>query len=193
MTDAPPPDATLRRNRGMLVALCVLFFGGMLVAGLLRFSGWRPEGSKNKGEMLQPYADLRDHAPVLTAGGRYRWSDSPRTWRIVTAPQGCEAARAADCARLLQGVDTVWRLMGKDADRVHVLWIGALPTGAAIPEELRQLRMDPRLQAALSNAPGLDGDAAWLVDPNGFVVLRYAPGFDPGDLRTDLARLLKIN
>lgn len=32
----------------------------------------------------------------------------------------------------------------------------------------------------------------WLVDPYGFTVLRYAPGFDPGDLRTGLARLLKI-
>ncbi len=37
------------------------------------------------------------------------------------------------------------------------------------------------------------GDPVWLVDPNGFVVLRYAPGADPGDLRTDLARLLRIN
>jgi hypothetical protein len=31
-----------------------------------------------------------------------------------------------------------------------------------------------------------------VVDPNGFVVLRYAPGFDLGDLRTDLSRLLKL-
>ncbi len=193
MTQDHVPEGALRRNRGMLVALFVLFFGGMLVAGLLRFSGWRPEGSKNRGELLQPYVDLRDHAPALAAGGRYRWSASPRTWRIVTAPQACDGARAAACAQLLQGLDTVWRLMGKDADRVHLLWIGALPAGATAPGELRQLRMDARLEAALAKPPGTDGDAAWLVDPNGFVVLRYAPGFDPGDLRTDLARLLKIN
>ena len=193
MSPNAPDNPALRRNRGMLVALFVLFFGGMLVAGLLRFSGWRPEGSKNKGEMLQPYADLRDHSPALAAGGAYRWTDSPRTWRIVTAPKACDGARAAACGQLLEGLDTVWRLMGKEADRVHVLWIGAVPAGASPPEELRQLRMDPRLQAALANPPGTDGDAAWLVDPNGFVVLRYAPGFDPGDLRTDLARLLKIN
>ena len=49
----------------------------------------------------------------------------------------------------------------------------------------------PRARAAAGENP--DGDAAWLVDPYGFTVLRYAPGFDPGDLRTDLARLLKIN
>lgn len=193
MSHDPTIDAVRRRNRRMLVALFVLFFGGMLVAGLLRFSGWRPEASKNKGELLQPYVDLRDHAPGLAAGGLYRWTDSPRTWRIVAAPEGCDGDRAATCAQLLQSLDTVWQLMGKNADRVHLLWAAALPTGAAVPGEVRQLHMDERLQGALVGPPGAQGDAAWLVDPNGFVVLRYAPGFDPGDLRTDLARLLKIN
>ena len=75
-----------RRNRSMLVAIFLLFFGGMLVAGVLRFSGWRPAGMKNKGEMLQPYGDLRDYSPTLAARGSYRWADSPRTWRIVVAP-----------------------------------------------------------------------------------------------------------
>jgi len=188
-----PVNPALRRNRGMLVALFVMFFGAMLVAGLLRFSGWRPDGSKNKGELLQPYGDLRDHAPALAAGGHYRWSDSPRTWRIVTAPQDCDGVRGVACAQLLRGLDTVWQLMGKEADRVHVLWAAALPPGASVPAEVRQLRMDERLHAALVHPPATQGDAAWLVDPNGFVVLRYAPGFDPGDVRTDLARLLKIN
>lgn len=193
MNPNPHPDATRRRNRGMLVALFVLFFGGMLLAGLLRFSGWRPEGSKNKGEMLQPYGDLRGYTPTLANGGAYGWKDEPRIWRIVVAPRDCDAARAAECTRLLADLDKVWRLMTKDADRVHVLWAGALPVGVAPPPEVRLLRADDGLRAGLArwNEPG--GDAAWLVDPNGFVVLRYAPGFDPGDLRTDLARLLKIN
>jgi cytochrome oxidase Cu insertion factor (SCO1/SenC/PrrC family) len=32
----------------------------------------------------------------------------------------------------------------------------------------------------------------YVVDPNGFVILRYAAGSDPGDLRSDLAKLLKL-
>jgi len=193
MNPPPDPETARRRNRGMLVALFVLFFGGMLLAGLLRFSGWRPEGSKNKGEMLQPYGDLREYTPILANGGAYGWKDEPRIWRIVVAPRECDAARAAECTRLLADLDKVWRLMTKDADRVHVLWAGALPAGVTPPPEVRVVRADDGLRAGLArwNEPG--GDAAWLVDPNGFVVLRYAPGFDPGDLRTDLARLLKIN
>ncbi|QIL19660.1 hypothetical protein [Thermomonas sp. HDW16] len=193
MTSNHETNAVRRRNRGMLIALFLMFFGGMLVAGILRFSGWRPEGSKNKGELLQPYGDLREYAPTLADGGAYRWKDSPRTWRIVAMPRDCDAARAADCMRLLADLDKVWQLMGKDADRVHVLWAGAAPTGVVLPQEVHALRVDDGLRAGLARWNDAAGDAVWLLDPNGFVVLRYAPGFDPGDLRTDLARLLKIN
>lgn len=182
-----------RRNRRALLLLFALFFGAMLAAGLLRFSGWRPAGSKNKGEMLQPYGDLRDYGPALAAGGRYGWHDSPRTWRIVVTPRDCAGARAAQCTRLLGQLDTVWRLTGRDADRVHLLWAGDLPAGAKPPRVLQRVAPEAALLERLPRPQADRGDAAWLVDPNGFVVLRYAPGFDPGDLRTDLARLLKIN
>lgn len=191
------PDKARRRNRTMLVAIFGLFFGGMLIAGLLRFSGWRPEGMKNKGEMLQPYGDLREYAPTLASGDSYHWNASPRTWRIVVAPADCAGARREPCGKLLHQVDTVWQLMGKDADRVHVLWVGESPAGVQLPPEVHVVRVDAVLPARLPQGNGTTrstgGDAAWLVDPNGFVVLRYAPGFDPGDLRSDVARLLKVN
>ena len=194
MTGLTPEQLGIRRrNRNMLVARFVLVFGGMLVAGLLRFSGWRPEGTRNKGEMLQPYGDLRGYTPTLANGGAYGWKDEPRIWRIVAMPRDCDTTRAAECVRMLADFDKVWRLMTKDADRVHVLWAGAMPPGAVVPEEVRMVRADDGLRAGLVRWDDAGGDAAWLVDPNGFVVLRYAPGFDPGDLRTDLARLLKIN
>ena len=194
MTVLTPAEAAIRRrNRNMLLALFVVFFGGMLLAGLLRFSGWRPEGTKNKGELLQPYGDLREYAPTLANGATYGWKDEPRIWRIVAMPRDCDTTRAAECVRMLADFDKVWRLMTKDADRVHVLWAGAMPAGIVVPEEVRVVRADDGLRAGLPRWDDAGGDAAWLVDPNGFVVLRYAPGFDPGDLRTDLARLLKIN
>lgn len=193
-TSTPSPDPRARtRNRMTLVALGVLFFGGMLLAGALRFSGWRPAGMKNHGELLQPPADLRRVVPRLADGSAYAWNPATRTWRIAAVARDCDAARARECALLLHQLDTVWQLMGKDAGRVHVLWIGALPQGGARPATLRQLRASEDLRAGLprSDVPG--GDVVYVLDPNGFVVLRYPPGFDPGGLRTDLSRLLKIN
>ena len=189
----PPNPRSRTRNRLVLVALCVLFFGGMLLAGALRFSGWRPAGMKNHGELLQPPADLREVAPQLAEGGAYAWNPAARTWRIAVVARDCDGARARPCETLLGQLDTVWQLMGKDADRVHVLWIGSLPTAGARPATLRQLRASEPLLAGLPRSGDPAGDVVYVLDPNGFVVLRYPPGFDPGGLRTDLSRLLKIN
>ena len=131
----PSTNATRNRNRWMLVGIFVLFFGGVALAGMLRFSGWRPEGLKNKGELLNPPADLREVTPTLADGGAYRWNDAERTWRILAMTDRCDTTNAAACERLLTDLDKVWQLSGKDADRVHVLWVGALPAKGPRPRD----------------------------------------------------------
>ena len=70
-----------------------------------------------------------------------------------------------------------------------------MPAGVQLPREVHVIRADDGLRAGLArwDVDPAQGDPAWLVDPNGFVFMRYAPGFDPGDLRADLSRMLKIN
>lgn len=185
MTESPHT----RRNRTMLIALVVLFVGSFLVAGALRFSGWRPEGLKNKGELLQPYGDLRGVVPRLAQGGEYAWDPQARLWRIAVAPPaGC----GAPCVALSRELDTVWQLFGRNADHVHLLWIGEPPAGAVRNASTRVLQDDPALRARLPRLQDAAGVPVYVIDPNGFVILRYAPGFDPADLRTDVARLLKL-
>jgi hypothetical protein len=182
-----------RRNRRLLLLIVAIFFGTMLVAGALRFAGWRPAGMQNKGELLQPPVDLRTHALALADGGQYAWNPDARTWRIAVAPPADCAQACNDAAR---DIDIVWRLMGYRADKVEVLWLCAQP-GCSVPSPLREDRMlrvlgpDPALRALL---PGVDapGVPMYVIDPNGFVILRYAPGTDPGGLRADLSKLLNL-
>lgn len=177
------------RNRIALLVVFALFFGGFLIAGALRFSGWRPEGMKNHGELLEPPADLRGIAPQLVEGGEYRWNPVERTWRIVVpATADCGAA----CGKLAADIELVRELFTKDADRVHLLWIGDYPAEGPRTPALRLLQDTPALREALPRSVDPAGVPVYVVDPNGFVVLRYAPGFDPGHLRTDLSRLLKL-
>lgn len=180
-----------RRNRMVLVTIAVLFFGSMLVAGALRFSGWQPTGMKNKGELLQPPGDLRALVPRLASGEAYAWEPTTRTWRIVVAPP---ADCGEPCVALSKQLDVVWRLFGKDADQVHILWLGTPPAGIVRNEATRVLQASPEFAAALPRlqVPGASGVPVYVVDPNGFVILRYAPGFDPADLRADLSKLLKL-
>lgn len=181
---------TRNRNRLMLIGIFALFFGSMLIAGVLRFSGWRPQGLKNHGELLQPPADLRPVTPRLSDGKDYPWNPQARVWRIALAPpDGC----AAECAQLARELDTVWQLFGKDADQVDVLWIGAPPpAGAPRPATLRLVQPAPALRAGLPRVDDPKGVPVYVIDPNGFVILRYAPGFDPAGLRSDMAKLLKL-
>lgn len=184
---------TRNRNRWMLIGLFALFFGAMFVAGALRFSGWRPAGMKNHGELLQPPSDLRALVPKLADGRDYRWNPSERTWRIAAIPRDCEGAQETACEQLLTRLNTVRKLMGKDIERVHLLWIGALPAAGPRPSALRVLQPSNELRSGLPRSDDPHGTVVYVLDPNGFVVLRYAPGFDPSGLRSDLARLLKIN
>ena len=185
-----------RNNRLVLLAILALFLGGLIVAGALRFSGWQPAGTKNNGELLQPPGDLRAVVPRLADGSAYRWNPDARLWRIVVAPPvGCSDA----CVALSNQLDTVWRLFGKDADRVHILWLGEPPAGAVRNAATRVVVPSVLLRAGLPRSDGAPGEATrpdaavvYVIDPNGFVVLRYAPGFDPAGLRADLAKLLKL-
>lgn len=186
MTD---PDFR-RRNRTALVVVAVLFFGSFLAAGVLRLSGWRPSGLKNEGELLQPYGDLRALEPRLADGGAgYPWNPQARLWRILVAPPADCGGR---CVALSRDLDRVWRLFGRSADHVHLLWLGAPPGEAVRNEATHVLRDDPAIRARLPRVDDPAGVPVYVVDPNGFVILRYAPGFDPSDLRTDVARLLKL-
>ena len=185
------PARERNRNRGLLVLIVVVFFGSALVAGALRFSGWRPAGMKNHGELLQPPGDLRQVVPRLAGGGEYAWNPAERTWRIMVAPPAdCTDA----CVALSHDLDKVWRLFGHNADHVNILWVGEPPEGALRNRVWNVVEPAPELSAQLPRVDegGPQGAPVYVVDPNGFVILRYAPGFDPGHLRTDVARLLKL-
>ena len=192
MTD-PFDPALRRRNRVLLLALVGIFIGSFVLAGVLRFSGWRPEGMRNKGELLQTPSDLRAVPVLLADGTRYAWNPVQRQWRIlVAAPADC----GQPCSTLGSQLDTVWQLFGKDADQVDVLWIGTPPDSARGIATLKPLRATPELLAGLPVAAATPADRTlprvYVIAPNGFVILRDPAGFDPADLRSDVARLLKL-
>ena len=175
-------------GRRTLVLLFAVFFGAMALAAVLRFSGWQPTGHRNAGQLLKPPMDLRQQAPTLANGQPYPWNPEARTWRLLVAPAG---ACDAQCVTLSQGLGKVWQLFGHNADNVEILWLGTPPASIASLPALRPLAPSPALRAAL---PGVDDPAGlpvYVIDPNGFVIMRHAPAVTWG-LRKDMATLLKL-
>jgi hypothetical protein len=185
----PPDPAQVRRGRWVLVLIFLLFFGSIFGAGALRFSGWQPQGSKVHGEMLRPAIDARAVVPRLAGGGDYAWQPAERLWRIVVAPA---ADCTSECRKLARDLDTVWQLFGNNADHVEILWIGTLPADVPDTQSRRLLLPTPELLAALPRVHDPAGVPVYVIDPNGFVILRYAPGTDPGFIRADVSKLLKL-
>lgn len=183
-----PPANSQTRARLVLVLIAVMFLSSFGLAAYLRFIGWHPGHSKNFGELLQPPRDLSAAILQRADGQPYAWVPEAHRWRVVlVAPENC----GAPCASMLDTLGRVWETQGRQADRVDVLWFGPLPAGAPGFRRLVPMKRSAELETALPDASHGDALPVYLIDPSGFLVMRYAPGFDPNHLRKDLAQLLK--
>lgn len=186
MTDASP--RALWRSRTLLLLVAAMFLGSFAIAATLFFSGWQPGATRNFGNMLSPYPQLQDLPLALADGEPYAWQPEKRHWHIlVLPPANCDRA----CGSLLDALHRVWYSEGRHADRLQVLWFGALPAQAPQFSGLRVMHPEPALPTRLPEVAGPQGVPVYLVDPNGYVVLHYPAGFNPSELRKDLGRLLK--
>ena len=189
------PPETVKRNRGMLILLFVIFFGSMAVAGLLRFSGWRPAGVETQGHLLSPALDAREHAPVALDGRKYAWNPVDRRWRLlVIAPDTvCDEA----CEQTASDIDKIWQMLNKNSERVDIFWVGATSKNTHLHanDNVYGLSSQASIRSVLpaeNNVATAKGLPIFIVDPNGFVMMEYKPGADIGGVRKDLAKVLKL-
>ena len=186
-TPSPSPLPGQLRSRLTLLLIAFLFLGSFFLAAALRFTGWQPSGHRNYGELLQPPVNLATHPLLRADGGTFAWRPEANRWRfLVTAPDGCTQA----CARTLDALRRIWVGQGRKADRLEVLWFGPLPVGQRF-RTLVPMHADARLAAQLPEAARADAVPVYLVDPEGYLVLHYRPGFDPAGVRKDLGKLVK--
>ena len=137
------------------------------------------------GAMLHPARDLRDVRFTQADGSRFAWRHEDHTWRVLVAPP---ADCGASCEELADKLRRIWVGLGNHAASVQVMWVGAAPrTGF---RSLLQLSADPSLAARLPDTARADAIPVYVVDPSGYLILRYAPGFNPRDLRRDLTQLV---
>mgnify|MGYP001203691371 CR=1 FL=1 len=176
------------RSRLVLLLVVALFLGSFGVAAGLFFSGWKPTQTRNIGQMLEPYPDLRALNLRQADGRAWQWQPARRHWHIMVAPP---ADCGAPCLRLLDALQRVWVSEGRHADKLKVLWFGPLPAGAPAFSGLVPMQPSAELQGRLPDLARADALPVYLADPHGYLVLRYAPGFDPSGLRKDLGRVLK--
>lgn len=182
MDVAAPPGRT--RSRLYLLLILAIFLAPLVAALVLYYRNWQPTHTKNNGELLKPVRDLRNVRFTRADGSAFHWNHEDHVWRLlVTPPANC----GSHCDRLEDTLRRIWVGLGNNADHVQVLWVGSAPSARF--RNLIVVQADPGLAARLPDVATPTAIPVYLVDPSGFLFMRYAPGFDPGGMRRDLQRL----
>lgn len=176
------------RKRLGLVLLALLFAAPMLAAIVLNAVGWRPAGTRNYGELITPPQDLTAAPFVLADGAPLAWKDADWSWTVFALPgPGC----AQQCLARIEELRRVRLSLNQNAARVRVVVLADLPADALAALAPVASARDATAALAGLHPAAADELAVAFADPHGFLVLRYAAGYDGNQLRKDLARLVK--
>lgn len=178
------------RKRLGLILILLLFAVPVIGAYVLNSVGWRPAGMRNFGTLVEPAQDLKQIPLLLVDGTPFEWKDPPEWhWTLLALPgPGC----AEGCLARLDELRRARLTLNQNADRLRVLVVdGTLTAERLAPFEVLQLARDSEGRLGFLRAGQADQVSVALVDPNGFLILRYAEGYDGNGLRRDMTRLVK--
>lgn len=187
-----------QRKGPVFVSLLVIFGLPLLLAWFVfHYYAGTFQGGLEHGELITPARKI--DAPLMhnLQGNvvpadlfRGKWTLLYRvpdqagvTGRGVTNP--CDK----DCLALM---DTLRRVrIAQDRSMREVQRVLSLPESAErVPGIANQF--DKELDVVTAADWPLQAGSVYVIDPQGFLVLRYPPGFDPTGLLKDLKRLLRL-
>jgi cytochrome oxidase Cu insertion factor (SCO1/SenC/PrrC family) len=189
--------AERRRRRTVLVGTFLIFFVPIVAAWLLNVfaPGWRPFGTLNHGILVEPVRQVSTTDLARVDGSAVNADYLSGRWTLVHLLDGdCGQTCIAALARSRQ----VQQALGDDMQRVQLLLVMKKAAG------LEAADLPPRLAIAVANdtwlaefsfaqpVPG-ENFGLYLVDPQGYLMMRYPGDVDQRGLLADLERLLKIS
>lgn len=191
-----------RRSPAQFWILVALFLGPLLAAFLLYYGmgGWRPAGSTNHGDLIQPPVPLPELELIApTKLGSTVFRDK---WSIVYIGNGRCDARCREALTLMRQTRLA---LNDDLTRVRRVF---LVTRDCCDQAYLEAQ-HAGLTTALLDAPGgehlkevfqsvtpepLDeAGRIYIVDPLGNLMMSYSSSAEPKGLLEDLEKLLKLS
>jgi hypothetical protein len=189
-------------KRGMLLVLLLLFFAPLVASFAIYYgSSWRPSGHTNHGTLIDPARPLpRVVLPrVDLVGTTSNGSPDVLTgkWSLLYIGDG---ACAQSCSRALYFIHQTHLSLGNLIPRVQRVWLA--------PQNCCKQAADPETDPPLIalDASGARGaqllalfpadhadSSIFIVDPRGYLMMRYDVNADPKGLREDLKQLLNLS
>ena len=189
--------ADRRRRRTVLVGTFLIFFVPIMAAWLLNVfaPGWRPFGTLNHGTLVEPVRQVSATDLARVDGSALSADYLSGRWTLVHLLDGdCGQTCIAAMARSRQ----VQQALGDDTQRLQLLLVLNKAVGleaAGLPPRLTIAVANDTWLASFSFAQTATGEnfRLYLVDPQGYLMMRYPGDVDQRALLADLERLLKIS
>ncbi len=204
MTTANTQTSVPKTSRRQLWLVVALFFVPLGVAFLMYYGnvGWRPQGSTNRGELIDPARPLPEVA-LVTPSGTATAADFMRgKWSIVFVGQGaCDEA----CRKALTDIRQVRLALNQNSTRVQRVFLYSGPCCDQAYFQAEQAGLvtasvdDAAGRSVLEVFPGSNGGDAlaagrlYLVDPLGNLMMSYERGAPVKGLLDDLKKLLNLS
>jgi cytochrome oxidase Cu insertion factor (SCO1/SenC/PrrC family) len=186
-----------RRARTLLIGAFLIFFLPIAAAWLLNVFApdWRPFGTTNHGTLVQPVRSVTVASLRRPDGTEMATDYLSGRWTLVHLPDG---VCGQSCTEALARSRQVQQALGDDMHRVQLLLVVARSGDAPsveIPPEVSFAVANSDWLASFSFDDSTPERAPWiyLVDPQGYLMMRYPQDVDRRGLLADLERLLKIS
>lgn len=182
-----------RSGRWVLLAMLASVVLPLWLGQVAYDRGWFSGGQTNKGELLTPPLAMTGW---LAPGVPSQDMDlGARWWIAYVVPDECDAA----CRNSWEALPRMQAGLGRYRERVGVLLISSRHS-VSVPDAVRD---NPDVRIVHGELALTDPDARgrWhIMDPMGWIMLRYTPPADPHaailaaqDLLDDLQKLLKVS
>jgi hypothetical protein len=183
--------------RVALAVIAALFVLPLLLAWLM-YSGaidWQPASTRNLGQLVRPPLPLSWDGVDMEAPPGSPAERFAGHWLVLyDVPLSCDEV----CLEAAVGLRQVHRAAGRHQSRIMLALLLAEPDPAttarlaAVYDAFHLLRdRAGGLRARLAQAaPGAAPGGSYLIDPLGNIMMHYAAGADPNDLKDDLKRLM---
>jgi cytochrome oxidase Cu insertion factor (SCO1/SenC/PrrC family) len=196
-----PTEHTRRRARLGLIGLAALFFVPLALSFYLYYgTSWRPAGTTQHGDLIEPARPLPEVALTLANGTQAGPEFLRGEWHLVYVGGGdC----VADCQTALVKMRQVRLALDKDMDRVGQVFLYrgvlaatdylALEHPGLIAAGLDSYAGARLLEAFPDPVTAVTSGKLYVVDPLGNLMMSYPGDAPPKSILTDLERLLKLS
>jgi cytochrome oxidase Cu insertion factor (SCO1/SenC/PrrC family) len=197
-----PVEPAVLRSRRMLLGLAALFFVPLAVAFLLFYSGWRPTGQVNRGDLIHPARSLPSVVLLDAADQPLDEQFLRGKWSLAYVGDGVCNARCVEALTLMRQTRLA---LGKDSERVQrVFFI----TGGCCNQQYLASEQAGLITARLDEAsdggfvalfpgtgatPASEAGRIYIIDPQGNLMMSYAPTSPAKALLEDLKKLLNLS